>query len=181
MKTQIHFSGLVYLLIRVILCCFENVYYISNTKTGEDVECGLFCVDKVLFPLLCTSLCNCMNYYVATSSPAHSSTDRAQPSVGVEGWNLWKKMQHWHKYVFLFFYCCQRLASRWAETPLFSEKRHIFSPVAPTALELGAAVSVHMCRCTCVSIYNEISCALRYRGPIVRWDEDNGWRSRVLK
>lgn len=150
MKTQIHFSGLVYLLIHVILCCFENVYYISNTKTGEDVECGLFCVDKVLFPLLCTSLCNCMNYYVATSSPAHSSTDRAQPSVGVEGWNLWKKMQHWHKYVFLFFLLLPEAGlSVGRDAAVFRKTPHFLSSssncIGVRRGCLRAHVSVHMC------------------------------------
>lgn len=70
-----------------------------------------------------------------------------------------------------FFFCCQRLAFQRAETLLFSAKRHIFSPATPTALEL--AVTVSSAPCTWVSIYNEISCALLYRGPIVRWDEDN--------
>lgn len=41
-----------------------------------------------------------------------------------------------------FFFFCQRLASQRAETPLFSAKRHIFSPVIPTVLDQGSAVSV---------------------------------------
>lgn len=38
-----------------------------------------------------------------------------------------------------------------------------------------------LCPCTCVSIYNEISCVLRCRASVVRWDEDYGRCSRAFK
>lgn len=55
------------------------------------------------------------------------------------------------------------------DLPVFCKTPHFLSGNSDHA---GVSCYRLLRPCTCVSIYNEISCVLRYGASVVRWDED---------